>query len=258
MDIPLCFTFRMIAQQTWNLLHECKEIPFKFNEESITDWILFCLKRDHSEQVLIRSFTKNEESKNGADWEWWFVEGPNAGIKFRVQAKIIDLNTDSFRYLHSEGQTEKLINQSDLTPKTVPIYCLYTYTEDILGRSPEFGCSILDARDVLSINPQNHISNLKSLINPWEVLVCSQSGKNPNLRDLDSFVQRYFPRSAYPNLDLDPPAQISDIPESQRSMIVTNLPPYVSEILDGAENIKQPDEMLAGVMVINLGDKQKS
>ena len=46
-----------------------KKQPF-VKEESLTDWILYNVS-EHNSNVYYKAFTRNEESKNGVDWEWW-------------------------------------------------------------------------------------------------------------------------------------------------------------------------------------------
>ena len=52
----------------------------------------------------IKTFTKTEESVNGADWAFWFAGFSGAGIGVRIQAK---------RYFRSEGRYKSLYHQSD-------------------------------------------------------------------------------------------------------------------------------------------------
>ncbi|AZC00460.1 hypothetical protein DKE52_008150 [Acinetobacter pittii] len=70
-------------------------------EESITDSLMVELKLRHPYDVFTTTFTRHEEGKNGADWEWWFVDSTGRkGIGFRVQAKIINFESNSFKQLH--------------------------------------------------------------------------------------------------------------------------------------------------------------
>ncbi len=58
-------------------------------EESITDWLLYDISKNNS-NIYYHAFTRNEESLNGTDWEWWILTNDiysNIAYRFLIQAK---------------------------------------------------------------------------------------------------------------------------------------------------------------------------
>jgi hypothetical protein len=97
-------------------------------EESITDWLLYDLRRriPHIRSVV---FNHSEEArKTGADWEWWFLF-QDLNVKMRVQAKKLRAgrnNYSSLAYTNAHGlQIEKLLEDSRAN-NSLPFYAFYT------------------------------------------------------------------------------------------------------------------------------------
>jgi hypothetical protein len=225
----LCNTFKRLAFDTWNLIAKSRRANnqaknrtspsgFKIGEETITDINMLELILSHPNQVITTTFNKKEEGKNGADWEWWFVQR-NRWIGFRVQAKILEINTDTFEHLHYNKaeytyiidpttnktigrkkvipekrvfQCNKLIqdalrtidqNGSICSPK-IPIYCLYLQTDDPTRLKRKlclrelWGCSLLNAFQVKKIQSEN-INADASWQNPSEDLTKVESHLRP-------------------------------------------------------------------------------
>ncbi len=108
----LICTFQKQASETWKTLAKAQKIGFHFGEEGLTNLNLLELRWWHSEEVFIRTFAKSEESKIGADWEWWFTDSTEKKfIGFRVQAKVINRKGKAYEQLHYKGgsQTASLI-----------------------------------------------------------------------------------------------------------------------------------------------------
>lgn len=58
----------------------------KFKEETLTDLLLV---EAHEFGVRFHPFTKAQESRNGADWLWWWVDASGISFGMLVQAKIL-------------------------------------------------------------------------------------------------------------------------------------------------------------------------
>lgn len=209
--MSLCQTFRELSYQTWIQLGKARQVKHQILEESITDSLMVELKLRHPYDVITTTFTRHEEGKNGADWEWWFVDSTGTkGIGFRVQAKIINFKNDSFEQLHYKNQTNILINKAKkikgllippiarklINPRKnlvidrplIPLYCLYIHDNNLwsklhLGLSgillnhtiEHYGCSIMSADDVLRLKkkpPKKKVSDVVNYIMPWHYLVC--------------------------------------------------------------------------------------
>nr|WP_138429071.1 DUF6615 family protein [Fodinibius saliphilus] len=191
-----------MAFRTWDVLQKGRGVDYQIGEETITDFNVLELKTRHSGKIFTKTFTKAKEGKTGADWEWWFRDKNGLWLGFRVQAKIIELESSKFAHLHyytkkkgANGnsfrvyQSDKLVERAlNNSPKRIPLYCLYAQWPNnsvrinwrcgTFGPTPEsFGCSILSAFKVINFRNQNETNKLSEIINdlsPWHCLVCCQ------------------------------------------------------------------------------------
>lgn len=96
-------------------------------EESMTDWLLYAFEKKSS-RVKGMKFTRHEENKFGADWEWWVLTN-GAAYRFLVQAKKLisgKSNTKLIKYKTSRGlQIDLLINEAK-SRCALPLYAFYT------------------------------------------------------------------------------------------------------------------------------------
>jgi len=159
-------TIRRNSKRVWQDLEVGDRYGVSPSEESITDYLLLDLVREHHSEVRIHKFTRREEGKKtGADWEWWFgSEGAWFGM--RVQAKRLKHqgNPGYPSLLQKAGKTSKL--QVDLliedakSRSLYPMYCFYNFLPNFAhygirwACTPEcsdekfWGCSIADAQAV--------------------------------------------------------------------------------------------------------------
>ncbi|MGG5902586.1 DUF6615 family protein [Sphingobacterium daejeonense] len=182
----LCNVFKMLSRATWNYIALSKIENFQLKEESLTDYNMLHLKLYGGSDIDVITFNKRQEGKNGADWEWWFNDRKR-WLGFRVQAKIININTDEFDHLHYMSPTKApqsaiLILQSETaTIPVIPLYCLYMATGSLdpstLGPIPKelYGCAVMSAYRVLSLRPTKTVSvrYLQPYMTPWHQLVCN-------------------------------------------------------------------------------------
>ncbi|MBE9049519.1 hypothetical protein IQ243_03695 [Nostocales cyanobacterium LEGE 11386] len=201
----LCDTFRSRALWTWDTLARGRSVDCQIGEETLTDLNILEFKIRHISEVYSRTFSKPEEGLNGADWEWWFTGSSRKWIGFRVQAKVIDIKTNSFKHLYyrknkdSPFQCDTLIQNALQKPSPcIPLYCLYS-NWNTLTQLPwkcasyypveeSYGCSILSAfavrylRSIKNLETR-HFKTLLSYISPWHCLVCCRGyggGDLPN------------------------------------------------------------------------------
>lgn len=100
-----CRSFRAEAHKVWEDMSEAEALDISRDEETTTQDLLLSLARKHRGRGLdIKTFTKTEESVNGADWAFWFAGYSGAGIGVRIQAK---------RFFSSSGRYKSLYHQSD-------------------------------------------------------------------------------------------------------------------------------------------------
>ncbi|WP_210464661.1 DUF6615 family protein [Rufibacter roseolus] len=262
--MTLCNTYKRLALDTWDKIQQGRRVHFQLKEETLTDLNVLALKARHNNQVFTKVFTKNAEGKNGADWEWWFKGLTNKWIGFRVQAKVINIDSDEFEHLHYRSpkkgkyQCDKLITKALSAPQPLfPIYCLYIQTDDpqYLNKwscrtfshlKDFFGCSLTSAFTVKKLRPTNskHLIDLQNKISPWHCLVCcSGYGKSDFVTNIQAFARAQFELDNEAALELD-----TKIPED----FSTDTPPqYVLSIIDNEnnDNIITTDRSLAGVLV---------
>ena len=81
----LCHLFAWTAWKTWWDLGDSQRLNISISEESITDMLLLEMLR-RTKRIVCKKFTRHEERKSGADWQWWFISG-NRGFPIRIQAK---------------------------------------------------------------------------------------------------------------------------------------------------------------------------
>ena len=149
------------------------DVPVSYGEETITESNLLELRRRHSDLVHLRTFSKHQESKTGADWEWYIV-GLKRTFRMRVQAKRVQRN-GVLKINHIVGQSGK--QQRDILIETShekqmrPMYCIYCTTAQQRVwkfESLQRGCLLIDATNV----PLNtwHLRSVEHNSWPWHLL----------------------------------------------------------------------------------------
>lgn len=172
---------RSLAGWAWNRQNDALQHGLSLQEETLTEMLLLRIAHDCRPLGLrVRMFTRAQESRNGADWEW-FVRGPRcSGIGYRVQAKRL---FQKGRYKGKYGghdpagpQAGKLIAMAGSA--NFPIYVFYNNssttafdTHSSAGfRGPSFwGCSYASAtsvKDAGSRVPSDLIKHMR----PWHEL----------------------------------------------------------------------------------------
>ena len=274
--MTLCQSFRDLSHQTWMQLAKARSVDHQMLEDSVTDMLMVDLKFRHPFNVITKTFTRSEEFINGADWEWWFVDSSGSkGIGFRVQAKIINFETNSFKQLHYRSknsaisQTEKLIDDArNSTVTLIPIYCLYIHCDNLLSSFDivdlyirgilfnctveHLGCSILSAYKVkdLKKTKKQHIIEIFEYVKPWHSLVCPPIiNPNSNL----SLPERTWAWAKENNLAGEHSDDYLELPNNG---IVPN---YVKDIMnehrekslnDNYYNLDESFKALGGIMIV--------
>lgn len=204
-----CCSFRREAYQVWRDMSEAERFGLPRNEETTTEELLLSLARKHRGRGLdIKAYTKAEESTNGADWAFWFADGPWRGIGARIQAKRLFNENGNPRYKSLYHQSDSQKNASKLsgglTPNQcetllthrdglVPLYVFYNSDQlrhssafyrhwkhrwwpdncHINSPSQEWGISVTSAAAIKSADwgKRNRPDDFPML--PWHCLVCS-------------------------------------------------------------------------------------
>lgn len=100
-------------------------------EESLTDWILYTIS-ERTDRFYYKAFTRNEETRSGADWEWWVLVDDYRGFcayRFLVQAKKLKKAQDNYSliaYGNRNGLQIDLLIDSAKHRNAMPIYIYYS------------------------------------------------------------------------------------------------------------------------------------
>lgn len=196
-----CRSFQEEASRVWSDMSDAAGFDIARGEETTTEHLLLRLARKHHGRGLtIKTFTKNMERDNGADWGFWFGNGHKPGLPVRVQAKRLYRKSGSYDQLYhpyskpsKSGQTwanqcEAMLGWRD---GAVPLYVFYN--DDSLGSnrfwsahnmmrwrrwcgfpfsSPEWGISAASALAIKSADwgKDNRPGDFPMI--PWHCLVC--------------------------------------------------------------------------------------
>jgi hypothetical protein len=94
-------------------------------EESLTDWLLYQMMQ--IKNCTFYQFSRHQEAKIGADWEWFFRIRENVNYKMRVQAKkIFPDNYPHIAYSNKYGLQIETLLENALRTTSIPLYAFYT------------------------------------------------------------------------------------------------------------------------------------
>lgn len=186
----LCLEFRKAAVRTWSDLILAAALKTRLAEESITDYLVFQLAKG---QVLgsyqVQSFTKKQESLNGADWEIWLTGPTGTWFGLRLQAKVMSTGINRYKQLHkpkanagSPSASQRLINSANAV-SALPIYLLYSAWTPTpkapawaCGTYPQddrlWGLSFVEASKVKQISPKTTLQALSPYMQTAHCMFC--------------------------------------------------------------------------------------
>jgi hypothetical protein len=138
----LCKCFKQGSRNIWNQYGDFTERGFSVGEETITETTLLDLVKKMPNLMLsrkfdgvVKPFNKSEERENGADWEWYIIDGEE-WIKFLVQAKKLKFEEQKKgikmyyelkrEYSDKTTQCQNLIYHA-WKNDFIPIYCFYNF-----------------------------------------------------------------------------------------------------------------------------------
>lgn len=273
MHPTLCDTFRSRALLTWDMLARGRSVDCQIGEETLTDLNIIELKIRHSSEIYSRTFNKTEEGLNGADWEWWFTGSSQKWIGFRVQAKVIDIQKNSFNHLHYKKYKSQLY-QCDILIKDslqkssplIPLYCLYSNWNNLphfplkyanyYPIEESYGCSILSAFAVRYLRSKKktltHFKSLLNYIKPWHCLVCCHgynAGDLPHrvfdywknfIRPIETSILEEIDESILEELE----DELNNYRKIYNEIYLVNEPPHYVRLMLNNELVDQPDPNL--------------
>ncbi len=170
---------RREAGWVWRAMARAASLGVFLNEETITETVLFRLaEAAQGRGFLVFPFTKPEETKNGADWEFWFAFGPKL-VGLRVQAKRL-YRSGRYDKLEPTGkQIDHLIARAGIC---VPIFVFYNDADNSSHlckececpdyRSPTYhGCVVALAEEVRK-TASNDPRQMSDFTIPWHCMLC--------------------------------------------------------------------------------------
>ncbi len=148
-------------------------VPVSYGEATITESNLLELCLHHSDVIFLRQISSHEESKVGADWEWYLI-GRKRTLAMRVQAKRVQRD-NKLRIKHVAGKSGRM--QYDLLVESAeennmrPMYCIYcTESQRRLWKQVErleTGCLLADARN-MSVHTFS-LNSIEHMCWPWHL-----------------------------------------------------------------------------------------
>lgn len=237
----LCETFRRQASFVWHNMSKAAAKGLWLSEETLTELVQFNIATLHQGKGFVVDLaTKPQESKHGADWEWWFTRG-SKGFGFRVQAKRLFPSHSYQSLLHGKSgpyeQLDKLVLRA-AADGLIPLYCFYNFSHkpnSFAGMSntcrheyrlPSFwGCSIASPHEVKKAG-SNNLGVLKAAMVPWHTLVC----KSDTL-DLVSAIAAFAAERnpAWQDFERDLPPRVSRIVEMGDARRKSEAPSYIDQ-----------------------------
>lgn len=191
MTTTLCETFRSLAFKTFDQIGRARRVGHQPLEETFTDINILDLKDRHPTEIHSRVYNKHEEGVNGADWQWWLTNwSMTKWLGLRVQAKILNLESDTFAHLHYKSYKSKIYQSKKLKRESakaglIPLYCFYIHEEPVpqvrqrqcgsFAYSPEsYGCSLASLSHVEALRTaiKNDRESVMQGAIPWHCLVC--------------------------------------------------------------------------------------
>ncbi|MEU9718684.1 DUF6615 family protein [Streptomyces sp. NPDC047976] len=207
----ICRTLCRCAERTFERLAESHLAGKALGEESFTDFNLQDIRKVHGDRVVTHQFTRDEEARNGADWEWWFHDGGH-GFGMRVQAK--KAHKDG-RYVlrHHIGASGSSVLQSDRLVKDaaasgcLPFYVFYNHQNWTAARDEQapadcdhtvadqrqVGCTIVSAlvvQRVLVERVYRSSDHVKQQSIPWNRVLCDSVASDAGASSLEAVFDR--------------------------------------------------------------------
>lgn len=186
MNLEPVHTFLELGNSTSrNLEYSClKDVQLNYGEETISETNLLEIRRRHEGRVYVRAFTRHEEGKNGADWEWHII-GTRRTLKMRVQAKRTQCDGSlvvAYKGKNSNVHQRELLMKGAREEEMKAIYCIYctnsqrqiwdTRSPSRSFRGIQYGCLLAGADDV----PEETqcLADIEEKCIPWHFLFLPQ------------------------------------------------------------------------------------
>lgn len=147
-------SFQEEAAKVWRDMSAAWHLNVPRNEETVTEELLLNLARKHKWLGLeIEAYSKGAEGKNGADWAFWFYDGPkisietSVGVGARVQAKRLYPESGRYEKLFHQSRSQEKASTDGLTPNQCQV--LLSHHDGLVPIYLFYNSSNLDLRSIL-------------------------------------------------------------------------------------------------------------
>ena len=126
----------VVCDDIWERLENAKKYGVSQGEETLTDNLLLYLASQNLTSIKIIQTPKNVEGVKGTDWEWWIGNRNQGYLRYAVQAKKLNPNSNRYASLsHKVGVGKGAELQHDVLEKyananhAIPLYAFYNHLE---------------------------------------------------------------------------------------------------------------------------------
>ena len=114
-------------------------------EEDVTSLVIDTMLAMEPRRVATRTFSRAEEAKSGADWEWWIKGVHGLWLGLSIQAKISDKPKHPVVKIHHRAKTRVADQVTSLidwarTHHSNPVYFIYGYFDPIKFAGVDTNC----------------------------------------------------------------------------------------------------------------------
>jgi hypothetical protein len=189
----ICVMAERIAAEVWGAVSDAATYKTRLAEESITDAIALELAREASMlsprvQLRTRQLSRDEESRCGADWEWFIGNRAIGWYRYLVQAKKLDVAEGTYPELKRNDRRKRQIaalraavdatrpDADEAVP--TPLYVLYNGGQPAdanASKNVQFGIAALhiEAVEKLGVTRDFTFDALRAAgAIPWQEIFC--------------------------------------------------------------------------------------
>jgi hypothetical protein len=186
------------ACATHDYLVFAQQLDCPTGEETLTDNNLIELMRLYFPNLVIYKARGNDEPTKGFDWEWYIGSDTKGWRRYAVQAKKLDLTTNTYQHIrhpvNGTFQIEVLDNFAR-TQRATPLYCFYNAVPaaqeqhhwhcTLPFQHKQLGCSLAPLKVVRPVHDTlrikrtfDRIHQHKSVL-PWHCILCPMRNNSP-------------------------------------------------------------------------------
>lgn len=122
--------FEDLATATWQRLADGDRLKVRQGETTITDLLLLELARLGPPAVHVLKTPQDKEDAQGTDWEWWIGTPLRGWLRYAVQAKRIDVDSERYDQIGHKvnGRLQlDILRTYASANRAIPLYCLYNH-----------------------------------------------------------------------------------------------------------------------------------